>query len=621
MSEQEAVQYVEPKLTNKMPSGIPYIVGNEAAERFSFYGMKAILFVFMTKYLVNAAGHPDPMSPEDARSAVHWFVASAYFFPVAGAILSDWLLGKYRTIFWLSLVYCFGHVALAMVPGRLGLLSGLTLIAIGAGGIKPCVSAHVGDQFTEQNKHLLPRVFGWFYFSINFGSFFSTIITPILLDRFGPTWGPHFAFGLPGLLMFLATFVFWLGRNKFVHVKPGGAAFLRETFSLDGLQAITRLIPLFLFVSIFWALYDQTASAWVEQAESMNRNWLGIEWLSSQVQAINPMLVLVLIPVCTYGLYPALNSFFPLTALRKVAIGFVLTVLAFATSGWIESQITGGKLIRNAEIESKKDERSDSKDESENRASLDQREFIVRLREHRSWNIKSIGWSSSDSKSKKPVSTEKPVRLTVRVETGPTPTGPWAEQATGDFESKITEPHVIELPKVVPASYVRLIVGKVHAQGDSQNDDQINWSEPQIFVNAAESSPPPEAHALAAQVWPDVAAMGHKPSIFWQFVSYLILTLAEVLVSITFLEFSYTQAPNKLKSLIMSLFLLSVSLGNAITAIVNKFIQNVDGTSKLPGASYYWFFTGLMAAATVGFLFVASTYREKSYLQSKADVE
>ena len=621
MSDQEAERFVEPKLSNKMPPGIPYIVGNEAAERFSFYGMKAILFVYMTKYLINAAGHPDPMTPEDARSAVHWFVASAYFFPVAGAILSDWLLGKYRTIFWLSLVYCIGHLALATVPGRWGLLAGLTLIAVGAGGIKPCVSAHVGDQFTEQNKHLLPRVFSWFYFSINFGSFFSTIITPILLDRFGPHWGPHLAFGLPGLLMCLATFVFWLGRNKFVHVKPGGTAFIRETFSLEGLQAITRLIPLFLFVAVFWALYDQTASAWVEQADSMNRNWLGIEWLSSQIQAINPILVLVLIPVCTYGLYPAINSLFPLTALRKVAIGFVLTVLAFATSAWIESQITGGKLIRNAELESKKDVSSGSQGESEILSSSQQREIIVRLREHRSWKIKSIGWSLGESKLSKPVASEKPVRLSVRVETGPTPTGPWAEQAKDDFESKIKEQHVIELPNLVSTAYVRLTIGKVHASGETETDDQINWNEPLIAVNAAESSPPADAHKYATQVWPDVAATGHKPSIFWQFVSYLILTLAEVLVSITFLEFSYTQAPNKLKSLIMSLFLLSVSLGNALTAIVNKFIQNTDGTSKLPGASYYWFFTGLMAAATVGFLFVAATYREKSYLQTKADVE
>ena len=164
----EKIGLAPEKLTwRDMPSGIPYIVGNEAAERFSFYGMKAILFVYMTKYLVNAMGQPDLMSSESAREAVHWFVASAYFFPLAGAILSDSLLGKYRTIFWLSLVYCLGHLALATIPGRVGLLAGLTLIAIGAGGIKPCVSAHVGDQFSERNQGLLPRVYSWFYFSIN----------------------------------------------------------------------------------------------------------------------------------------------------------------------------------------------------------------------------------------------------------------------------------------------------------------------------------------------------------------------------------------------------------------------------------------------------------------------
>ena len=254
MSEQGSSQPVNQSTWRNMPPGIPYIVGNEAAERFSFYGMKAILFVYMTKYLVNSAGQPDAMSTEDARAAVHWFVASAYFFPFAGAILSDWLLGKYRTIFWLSLLYCLGHLALAVVSGRVGLLTGLTLIVIGAGGIKPCVSAHVGDQFSEENKELLPRVFSWFYFAINFGAFFSTIITPILLEKFGPHWGPHFAFGLPGLLMLLATFVFWLGRKKFVHVKPGGISFVRETFSLDGLRAMSGLIPLYLFVAIFWAL-------------------------------------------------------------------------------------------------------------------------------------------------------------------------------------------------------------------------------------------------------------------------------------------------------------------------------------------------------------------------------
>jgi POT family proton-dependent oligopeptide transporter len=141
-----------------MPGGIPFIIGNEAAERFSFYGMKVILAVFMTQYLVSATGEAAYLTEAQAREYVAWFVASAYFFPVLGAILSDAILGKYRTIMLLSIVYCIGHGALAMIdmPSAFlqatmdpkgWLVAGLFLVALGSGGIKPCVSAHVGDQF------------------------------------------------------------------------------------------------------------------------------------------------------------------------------------------------------------------------------------------------------------------------------------------------------------------------------------------------------------------------------------------------------------------------------------------------------------------------------------------
>ena len=152
-----------------LPEGIPYIIGNEAAERFSFYGMRAILVVFMTQHLVNAAGQPDHMSADEAKGWFHLFVSAVYFTPLLGALLSDGLLGKYRTIIILSLVYTLGHFALSLDDTRVGLAIGLGLIALGAGGIKPCVSAHVGDQFSRVNNHLLPRVFGWFYFAINLG--------------------------------------------------------------------------------------------------------------------------------------------------------------------------------------------------------------------------------------------------------------------------------------------------------------------------------------------------------------------------------------------------------------------------------------------------------------------
>lgn len=443
------VQYQSaPLKTTKLPPGIPYIVGNEGAERFSYYGMRAILVIFMTTYLTNREGVLDVMSKEDATAWYHLFVSAVYFFPLLGSILSDAFLGKYRTIILLSIVYCFGHLALALDATRMGLAIGLMLIAIGSGGIKPCVSAHVGDQFGATNKHLLPRVFGWFYFAINLGSFAATWWIPRLLNEHGP----HVAFAVPGILMLVATIVFWMGRWKFVHIPAGGMGFVREMFSATGLKSVGKLMVVYLFVAVFWALYDQTSSAWVLQATQMDLRWLGIEWLPAQIHAVNPLLILIYIPLFSYVIYPATNRVFPLTPLRKIALGLFLTVPSFLVTAWIETQI----------------------------------------------------------------------------------------------------------------------------------------------------------------------AAGLKPNVAWQVLGYAIITAAEVLVSITCLEFSYTQAPLKMKSLVMGIFYMSISLGNAFTSAVNFFIQNPDGTSKLAGASYYLFFAGLMFVTAVIFIPVAMKFKEQTYVQEEA---
>ena len=400
-----------PVASTKMPRGIPYIVTNEAAERFSFYGMKGILIIFMTKYLMDSDGANDFMGPDEAKGYYHMFTSAVYFTPILGAIIADAFFGKYKTILTLSVVYCAGHLALAMDETRFGLAMGLGLIALGSGGIKPCVSAHVGDQFGKSNQNLLEKVFGWFYFSINLGAFASTLLTPWLLAHYGP----HVAFGVPGILMALATLFFWMGRNVFVHIPPGGMEFIRETFSKEGLGSMSKLFIIYAFVAMFWALFDQTGSAWVLQAENMDRNFLGFTWLSSQIQAINPIMIMVLIPVFNGvkairwpGVYPILHKVWPLMPLRKIGIGFFLTVPAFLIPAWIETQLDAGATV----------------------------------------------------------------------------------------------------------------------------------------------------------------------NIAWQLFAYAIMTTAEVFVSITCLEFSYTQAPKKMKSLIMAFFLMSVSLGNVFVSAVNFFIQN-----------------------------------------------
>ncbi len=340
----ERMQFrTRPEETAAMPSGIPHIIGNEAAERFSFYGMKAILAVFFTQYLFLMDGSGGtPMSEARSAELVHLFNGAFYITPLIGALLADGLFGKYRVIIWLSIVYCAGHAALALM-GKFGnseqwMFGGLVLIALGAGGIKPCVSAHVGDQFGSKNSHLLPRVFNWFYFSINLGAFASMLLTPWLLEWYGPHW----AFGVPGILMAIATLVFWMGRKRFAHVPAGGTGFLNEVFSRRGLTAIFKLAPVYLFVAIFWALFDQTGSTWIFQSQDMDRNFLGFNWLPSQIQSLNSVFVLTFIPLFAYIIYPAFGKFWPLSPLRKIGIGLLLMAASFILVSLIQERIDAG---------------------------------------------------------------------------------------------------------------------------------------------------------------------------------------------------------------------------------------------------------------------------------------
>jgi len=527
-----------PAETTGMPGGIPFIIGNEAAERFSFYGMKTILAVFMTQYLLSASGEAAYLTDAQAREYVHLFVASAYFFPVLGAIVADAFLGKYRTIMLLSIVYCIGHGALALIdmPSSFlqatldpkgWLIAGLFLIALGSGGIKPCVSAHVGDQFGKSNSHLLARVFGWFYFSINFGSFFSTLLTPWLLKHYGPGW----AFGVPGILMAIATFVFWLGRHRYIHIPPKGVGFVREAFSKEGLGAMAGLLSIYAFVAVFWSLYDQSGGAWVLQAAQMDCNFMGIQWLESQVQAINPLLILCYIPLFAYVIYPVAGKFVKLTALRKIGAGLFLCVVAFGISAFAQQKID-----------------------------VAQSDFAAKV-------TPMVASTSIDY--------------------------PKTIESLREIERNAVARDMENLLKDAPANDAAwqdkmaktMSVGGIAIATDGARHD-ANW-----------------------------------PSIAWQLLAYLVLTMAEVLVSVTCLEFSYTQAPKKMKSFIMSLYLLSVSAGNFLTAFVNKFTQDADGNSTLVGASYYWFFTYLMLGAAVVYIFVSLFYREKEYIQTAEDAQ
>ena len=328
--------------SDKYPASVPYIIANEAAERFSFYGMRSILPIFLVAQFFNPTGNPALQVISEAKSneQTHLFVSLAYFTPMIGAVLADWFFGKYKVIFYVSIIYCIGHLFLAKFDTDLTWFGyGLTLIAIGAGGIKSCVSANMGDQFDKSNEHLMSKVFGWFYFAINSGSVLSNFFIPILYDKYGAS----VAFGVPGILMALATLIFWLGRKKYIIVPPSGISFDLGKMK-EGLGAAGRVLVVFMFIPLFWALWDQNLSEWILQAKKLDLQlWDGLTVLPAQVQLANPIFLVSFLPVFTYIIYPFFEKIGIMpTPLRKIGVGLFLTGASFIIIAQIQEVIDAG---------------------------------------------------------------------------------------------------------------------------------------------------------------------------------------------------------------------------------------------------------------------------------------
>lgn len=473
----------EPTKKGRYPKAIPYIMGNEIAERFSFYGMRAILPTFLLAGFFNPATNPglnDTTAAARANELTHLFVTVAYFMPMVGGIVADWFFGKYKVIFYVSIFYSIGTLVLALSTHSLPWFTvGLVVVATAAGGIKSCVSANVGDQFDRSNEHLLSKMYGWFYVSINIGG----TLAPLLVPIFDKLYGPEVAFAVPGVLMCVATFVFWLGRKKYVRVPPSG--FRRENFvsisgyalqklfsrkpgqkvweavaekysakSIDGVKAVYRILTVFAFTPIYWAMWDQNLSEWILQATKLDLHvgW-GITVLPGQINFINPLFLVALTPVFNYFVYPFFERIgIRPTPLRKIGFGLFLVGVCFVIIAMVQQSIDRG---------------------------------------------------------------------------------------------------------------------------------------------------------------------GH-PSVWWQVLAYSILAMSEILVSITCLEYAYTQSPPTMKSTMSALYLLGISAGSYFLTIINGSIAKGGMFSGLQGSAYYWFFIKLLGAFLVVYLLISRSLPEKSYVQREA---
>lgn len=530
---------------NRFPPQIRYIVGNEACERFSFYGLKSILAGYAAGELARGGLG---MTKDKATTIIHLFVFANYFMPLLGAWLSDRYWGRYRTILSISLFYCVGHgvMALSDLAGSVEtktwlLYAGLALVAFGAGGIKPCVSAFVGDQFKPTQAHLMEKAYGAFYWSVNFGSFFSFLLIPRIKNTAGYGW----AFAVPGILMALATLIFYLGTKHYVRVPPSSQ---------------TRTAG---FLAVFLeALRSQKPGAGHGVSVFLNV----LTTLVLPVVAVLGFLAISLAHDAT-----GLMGWVGRGAVACVALWYVL-LLGMSLTGRSELPElfwAGAKRrFREEEVAAAR--------------SVSPILFVFAL-------VPAF-WALFDQ------SASTWVMQGTQME--PVPVGPWLHWLIGDSlgaeQMQSMNPLLVMI--LVP-TMTFLVYPTVNKLVKVTLLRRIGVG---LFLTAS-------SYLIVAYLQFRIEG-GAKLSVLWQTVPYVALTTGEVLVSITGLEFAYTQAAKSMKSTIMSFWLLTVAFGNLLVSAIT-ILGGSEGSNSSVTSGRFLLYATLTFVVAAAFTLVAVRYQ------------
>ncbi|XP_008300099.1 solute carrier family 15 member 2 [Stegastes partitus] len=617
------------------PLSICFIVVNEFCERFSYYGMKALLTLYFVNYL-----HWD----KDLSTAIyHAFGGLCYFTPILGALIADSWLGKFKTIIYLSIVYVIGHVvksvgAIPTVGSRdvhiaLSML-GLILIAFGTGGIKPCVAAFGGDQFDEEHVKERQKFFSIFYMSINAGSFLSTIITPILRSDVQCFGGDCYAlaFGVPAALMVVALIVFIAGSGMYKRNPPQGNILLEvcncigfaiknrvyrskyepkrkhwldwaeEKYSkrlIQEIKMVLRVLVLYIPLPMFWALFDQQGSRWTLQATRMNLAFGEAFTIKpDQMQMLNAMLILVFVPIFDLIIYP-LVAFcrIKITPLRKMAAGMIFAALAFGSATLVEINVVKtvvepapaqNSLLQVVNLA--------GGDASVNVLSKNLfPEPIPYLQDSPTYETLPLGgpvkyteisvtYMGTSSECNQRFEEEESYSLILY----PGPTGTQCKLVE-DFIIKNEDGNpLVRFLNTLPED-LNVTVGNVVFNVSSDYDVSPNQTVPYgeykdatCCLKSGECSKldlglldfgaiytiilMEESGKIVPHKMEDVKA--NNVHVALQIPQYALMTAGEVMFSITGLEFSYSQAPANMKSVLQAGWLLTVAFGNVIVLIV-----------------------------------------------------
>jgi POT family proton-dependent oligopeptide transporter len=338
--------------STKHPTGLLFFFWGEFAERSSYYGMRAILPLYLTVRL----GMPDDKASE-------WYYAfkmACYFLPLLGGFLADRFLGKYWTIVGFSVPYVIGQLLIG-IESETTVMLALALCAMGSGVIKPNISALLGLTYDQQrpgNEPLRASAFLWFYFSVNVGALISLLALPIVRNHYGY----QVAFLVPAAFMAGALLIFAVGKPYYATETVGPAPPKTPEERAEQWRTLAGLFGVFALMVFFWMVYEHNDIQWVYFARDhidlrlpdWAPDWLGGEdkdgnpnrlVAPDQFQFINALCVLLLIVFFQWfwKRVDPTGKRFPHTT--KILLGFLFTATAPATLALAAQGTAGGAKV------------------------------------------------------------------------------------------------------------------------------------------------------------------------------------------------------------------------------------------------------------------------------------
>ncbi|XP_031714276.1 solute carrier family 15 member 1 [Anarrhichthys ocellatus] len=667
----------ESKGTSKELCGYPlsifFIVVNEFCERFSYYGMRAVLVLYF-KYFLR-------WDDDLATSIYHVFVALCYLTPILGAIVADSWLGKFKTIIYLSVVYAIGQVTMAVsaihditdtdrdgTPDNITFhvvlsMVGLFLIALGTGGIKPCVAAFGGDQFGDHQEKQRRTFFSVFYLCINGGSLLSTIITPILRAQSCGIYSQQkcysLAFGVPAALMMVALVVFIIGSGMYYKAEPQGNIMLdvckcigfaiknrykhissqypKKQHWMDWaedkytklliaqIKMVLRVLFLYIPLPMFWTLFDQKGSRWTLQATNMNGNFGLLVIQPDQMQTVNPILILTLVPIMDSLVYPLIKKCgLNFTPLKRMTVGMMMAAIAFVCAALVQIEID--KTLPTFPSASQSQLKLLNMGSNPVTVELPGIDPLVlpaaqASDEFFTFDAESISMLIGSPPVVKNISLAKGKRKTLLMTSNITDN--W--MLTNDVISKPQEGNnavrfINGMNTAVNVSTPAAAFGVIESF-DYSNYSQISNGK-SIFTiqNGSQSCEYSRDFGFGSSYTffiPSTLVIGPncqesvtvtediKPNtvhMALQIPQYFFITVGEVMFSVTGLEFSYSQAPSNMKAVLQAGWLFTVAVGNFIVLIVAE-------VAKLPKQwAEYILFASLLVVVCFIFSIMAHYY-------------